>query len=271
MNRIIHQISNDRDRLQKLLFQIAGIFLFLYCIILSLAPAVRYHNWQVTYRWVHWIGYLVWICSVISINYFSRKKFKYRDPYILPITSFLMGLGLLTIFRLNTNFGYRQSIWIAISAIIICVGILKSEQLFIIRRYKYVWLFIGLLLTALTLILGIYPNGNGPRLWLGCCGVYFQPSEPLKLFLIIYLAAYLADQWPSRKNIALLIIPTLAMFSAAVILLISQRDLGTTSIFILIYGFYIYLVTGSMDYEAFLRFCICFNISCRRICRISVI
>ena len=79
---------------------------------------------------------------------------------------------------------------------------------------------------------------------MGCCGIYFQPSEPIKLFLIIYLAAYLADQWPSRKNIVLLIIPTLAMFSAAIILLISQRDLGTTSIFILIYGFYIYLVTG---------------------------
>ena len=92
--------------------------------------------------------------------------------------------------------------------------------------------------------MGIYPEGNGPHLWLGCCGIYFQPSEPLKLLLIIYLAAYLADQWPSRKNLLLLIIPTLVMFSAAVILLISQRDLGTASIFILIYGFYIFLVTG---------------------------
>ena len=244
MKSIIHHISNDRDLLQKLLFQIAGIFLFLYSIILTLAPAVRYHTWQVSYRWIHWIGFLVWISSVIALNYFSRKKFKYRDPYLLPIFSFLMGIGLLTIFRLNTGFGYRQSVWIILSIIIICVGIIKSEQLFIIRRYKYIWLFIGLLLTALTLILGIYPDGNGPHLWLGCCGIYFQPSEPLKLFLIIYLAAYLADQWPSRKNIVLLIIPTLAMFSAAIILLISQRDLGTTSIFILIYGFYIYLVTG---------------------------
>jgi len=30
--------------------------------------------------------------------------------------------------------------------------------------------------------------GFGPRLWLGCCGVYLQPSEPLKLLLIVFLA-----------------------------------------------------------------------------------
>lgn len=244
MKNIIRQAIDDRDRLQTLLFQIAAIILFLYSLILTLAPAVRYHSWQVTYKWIHWIGFIIWIISILVLNFVSGRKFKNRDPYLLPIISFLYGLGLLTIFRLNPSFGIRQSIWVAISTLIICIGIIKSEQLFIIRRYKYIWLFIGLLLTALTLILGIYPEGNGPHLWLGCCGIYFQPSEPLKLLLIIYLAAYLADQWPSRKNLLLLIIPTLVMFSAAVILLISQRDLGTASIFIMIYGFYIFLVTG---------------------------
>jgi cell division protein FtsW (lipid II flippase) len=243
VKNIIRQAIDDRDRLQTLLFQIVAVILFLYSVILTLAPAVRYHSWQVTYRWMHWIGFIVWITAVFFLNIISVKKFKNRDPYLLPIISFLFGLGLLTIFRLNSNFGIRQSIWLAISTTIICIGIIKSDQLFIIRRYKYIWLFIGLLLTALTLILGIYPEGNGPHLWLGCCGIYFQPSEPLKLLLIIYLAAYLADQWPSRKNLLLLIIPTLVMFSAAVILLISQRDLGTASIFIIIYGFYIFLVT----------------------------
>ena len=149
MNNIIRQAIDDRDRLQTLLFQIAAIILFLYSVILTLAPAVRFHSWQVTYRWMHWIGFLVWILSIVALNYISKRKFKNRDPYLLPVISFLYGLGLLTIFRLNSDFGIRQSIWVIISTIIISIGIIKSDQLFIIRRYKYIWLFIGLLLTAL--------------------------------------------------------------------------------------------------------------------------
>ena len=40
-----------------------------------------------------------------------------------------MGIGLLTIFRLNTSFGYRQSVWIILSIIIICVGIIKIRTI----------------------------------------------------------------------------------------------------------------------------------------------
>ncbi len=107
MNNIIRQAIDDRDRLQTLLFQIAAIILFLYSLILTLAPAVRYHSWQVTYKWIYWIGFIIWIISIFVLNYVSGRKFKNRDPYLLPIISFLYGLGLLTIFRLKFYFWYQ--------------------------------------------------------------------------------------------------------------------------------------------------------------------
>ena len=84
----------------------------------------------------------------------------------------------------------------------------------------------------------------GPRLWLGCCGIYFQPSEPLKLLLVIYISAYLADRINIRLSSLPLLIPTLVVTGLALLLLLVQRDLGTASIFICIFTIFIFLYTG---------------------------
>jgi len=101
----------------------------------------------------------------------------------------------------------------------------------------------------MTLILGTNPLGYGPRLWLGCCGLYFQPSEPLKLLLVVYLAAYLAGLDPfylsrHRGSLLPLLAPTLLMTGLAMALLLAQRDLGTASIFIFLYVMVVYAATG---------------------------
>ena len=119
-----------------------------------------------------------------------------------------------------------------------------------LRRFKYVWLTSGLVLTAATLFLGTNPLGAGPRLWLGCCGFYFQPSEPLKLLLIIYLAAYLADRQAAATpptRLLPLLTPTLLMTGLALLLLVFQRDLGTAAIFIVLYAVIVFAGTGNKN------------------------
>ena len=74
--------------------------------------------------------------------------------------------------------------------------------------------------------------------------MYFQPSEPLKLLLVAYLAAYLAERIPFQLRPFTLIYPTLLLTGIAILLLIFQRDLGTASIFIALYMIIIYLATG---------------------------
>jgi cell division protein FtsW (lipid II flippase) len=95
----------------------------------------------------------------------------------------------------------------------------------------------------LTLLFGTNPMGIGPRLWLGCCGIYFQPSEPLKLLLVIYLAAYLADRPLVRLGSFPLLVPTILLTGLALLLLFVQRDLGTASIFIFIYTIILFVAT----------------------------
>ena len=68
-----------------------------------------------------------------------------------------------------------------------------------LRRYRYTWLFVGLVLLGLTLFFGVNPSGAGLRFWLGgrlplVGGVYFQPSELLKLLAIVFIASYMAEK-----------------------------------------------------------------------------
>lgn len=256
------------DRIQGRLLTLAGLFLGLYALVLTLSPAARARSWSEPFRWEHWLGYLVWIAVFALAHRLTGRYLPNRDPFLLPVAALLSGWGLMTIWRLLPVFGIRQTIWLALSIGLVLVGLRLPHDLSFLRRYKYVWLFGGLGLTALTLIFGTNPTtGSSPRLWLGCCGFYFQPSEPLKLMLVIYLAAYLADRQallglaPSppvvdeltpgadqpppapRPSLWPLLLPTLFMTGLTVLLLLVQRDLGTVAIFVLLFSIIIYLAT----------------------------
>lgn len=234
MNRVI----------QGNLLKLAAIFLFFQTLILTLAPAVRFRTWDVDFRWSQWVAFLLWGLFILRAHRSIVDSLPDADPYLFPATAFLSGWGLLTVWRLDDDFGARQALWLGVSVIALQLGLRLPTTLDFIRKYKYVLLTGGLLLTALTLVFGTNPTGYGPRLWLGCCDVYFQPSEPLKLLLVAYLAAYLADRLPINLHAFSLIYPTFLLSGIAILLLLFQRDLGTASIFIALYSVIIYLATG---------------------------
>jgi cell division protein FtsW (lipid II flippase) len=256
------------DRMQARLLNLAAAFLVLYALILSLSPSARLQTWTPDIRWLHWLGVVVWIVGVNFAHRQLAQRLPERDPYLLPLGALLAGWGLLTIWRLSPNLGGRQTAWLMAALLAFAFGLRLPKDLDFLRRYKYVWLTSGLLLTALTLIFGTNPVGAGlPRLWLGCCGFYFQPSEPLKLLLVVYLAAYLSSLFVPRFQIHRLddntrqntiridrgggavflpqIAPTIVMTGLAVLLLLAQRDLGTATIFLFLYAVVVYLATGN--------------------------
>jgi cell division protein FtsW (lipid II flippase) len=254
-----------RDKLQGRLLSLAAAFLTFYALALTLSPAVRARSWQVDYRWDHWVGLVIWLLIFSLAHSQALRHLPERDPFILPIVGLLSGWGMLTIWRLLPMFGLRQSLWILVAGGVLIAGLRLPTDLSFLRRYKYLWLTGSLLLTALTLFFGVNPMGYGPRMWLGCCGVYLQPSEPLKLLLIAYLAAYLADHYPflllespaptapgapevrspgARLRLLPLLAPTLLMTGLALVLLGVQRDLGTAVVFLVLYSVILYAASG---------------------------
>jgi cell division protein FtsW (lipid II flippase) len=250
------------DWIEGRLLKLAALFLFFYSAALSLSPAVRLRSWQAEYRWDHWLGFAIWLVCFWLAHRQARRWLPGRDPYLLPAVGLLSGWGMLMVWRLLPTFGMRQALWLALSLGVLVLGMRLPSDLGFLRRYKYLWLTGSLVLTACTLLFGVNPLGYGPRMWLGCCGVYLQPSEPLKLLLIAYLAAYMADQQPflvlasqsvrakavdpldlSMPLIALLA-PTLIMTGLALAVLVVQRDLGTAAIFLFLYAAIVYVTSG---------------------------
>lgn len=239
----------------RLIF-LAAIFLGTYALALTISPATRLRSWEAELRWDHWLAYLAWLVTILGVHRLLNRRLPDCDPYLLAIAALLSGWGILSIWRLTPEFGLRQALWLVTSLVAFSLVIGSPANLLILKKYKYVWLTSGLLLTGLTLIFGTNPGaavqGNGPRLWLGCCGIYFQPSEPLKLLLIVYLAAYFADRVPYlsitrskqfHKALLPLLAPTILMTGMALLLLLVQRDLGTASIFLFLYAVLVYLAT----------------------------
>ena len=218
---------------------------------------MKARTWEANFLWEHWFGYCLWLILIVTLHHQTSRLLPDRDPFILPVAALLIGWGLLAIWRLYPFFGLRQSLWMLVASIVFIIGLRLPSDLGFLRRYKYLWLTSGLILTALTLVLGTNPLGYGPRLWLGCCGFYIQPSEPLKLLLIIYLAAYLADRQKiaargysssdaksSPTALLPLLAPTLIMAGLALLLLLVQQDMGTASIFLFLYATIVYISTG---------------------------
>jgi cell division protein FtsW (lipid II flippase) len=229
---------------QGRLLQWAALFLFLQSSILTLSPAVRERSWNVDYRLSHWVGFFAWAALTYLIHRLLTKTLPERDVYIFPAASLLTGWGLLAIWRLDESFGLKQTAWLLISFLTLIILLRLRKDLSFLRNYKYIFLSAGLLITALTLIFGTNPLGIGPRLWLNLGGVYFQPSEPLKVLLVIYLSAYLADRASIRLSSIPLLVPTVVVTGLALLLLVVQRDLGTASIFIMIFTVFLFIATG---------------------------
>jgi cell division protein FtsW (lipid II flippase) len=246
----IRQAPKERpipgDRLELRLMLLAAGFLLLSGLVLTLAPAVRAHAWTISLRWNHWPGLAVWAAGFSLVAWSARRKLPGRDPYLLPITALLSGWGLLVIYRLSAHFGLRQTVWLALGSLLLAGLCLLKDPLGILRRYKYLWLTGGLLLTALTFLFGVYPGGSGPTLWIGLGGIYLQPSEPLKLLIIVFLAAYLAERLPQQFSLTQTLAPISLAFLAALALLIGQRDLGTASLIIILFAIILYFATDRL-------------------------
>src|SRR5215212_8379342 len=82
-------------------------------------------------------------------------------------------------------------------------------------------------LTVAVMLPGVGVTVNGATRWLGAGPLQFQPSELLKLSLVLYAAQLLSARPHSTKTLGGLIKPLLLVLGAACGLLLKQPDMGT--------------------------------------------
>jgi cell division protein FtsW len=110
---------------------------------------------------------------------------------------------------------------------LVAMHVLQRTPLETIRRLTPPLLAIAFVLTFATLAPGVGVEVNGGRRWLGAGPLQFQPSELLKLALVLYGARLLASRPEQVRSLKAMASPLLVVIGGACALVAMQPDLGT--------------------------------------------
>ena len=182
-----------------------------------------------------------------------------HDPILYPTTVLLIGWGLIEVLRLQETFAARQLTWASVGLAVMVGAAALPYRWSLLSRYRYVWLLSGLGALALTILWGVNPLGVGDRLWLSVGRLFYvQPSELLKVLLVVFMASYLAEKrellavtgWrigPVRLPPLPYLVPLLGMWGLSLILLAWQKDLGAALLFFGTFVGMLYGATGTTN------------------------
>ena len=151
---------------------------------------------------------------------------------------FLMSIGICMLYRLNIDLAKKQFVWFILGFFICLIIPIILNSLPRLNLFKYLYLFLGLCLLLLTLLIGI--ENGGAKNWISINGFTFQPSEIVKILFIFYLCSSL-----SKPNLKLkdLFFPTL-MSLIFIVCLVFQTDLGSALIFFMTFLVIVYIATS---------------------------
>lgn len=122
------------------------------------------------------------------------------------------------------------------------------------RNYAKILLIVCFLLLVLVLIPGIGNVRNGSRSWIGVGAFSIQPSEFMKLAMIVFLAKFLSENQKYITSVKKGLAPVLALVFSAFALIMLQPDLGTGTVMVGTCIVMIFVAGAKLKHFAFLGF-----------------
>jgi cell division protein FtsW (lipid II flippase) len=213
-----------------------------------------------------WVS-LAYMGAVFFISaWFSVSGFR-GDQVIFPIVVCISGLGLLMIQRLAPdlneidsaaygNLARNQIIYLTAGFVLLLGVCTFVRSLGWLRRYKYTWAVAAIAMMAATMVFG--SEYYGARLWINVGPFSLQPSEAAKIAMVVFLAAYLAENrdliasnyqvGPFRLPPIPYLMPMLVMWGFSIMIVVLQNDLGTALLFFGVFLSMLYLASGRLLY-----------------------
>src|SRR5918996_1492382 len=113
---------------------------------------------------------------------------------------------------------------------LVLLHLASRHGLRVIRALTPILLVASFVLTFAVMLPGVGVTVNGATRWLGAGPLQFQPSELLKLSLILFTVQLLAARPSATRSIGGLFKPLLLVVAAACALLLKQPDMGTAMV-----------------------------------------
>jgi peptidoglycan glycosyltransferase len=195
-----------------------------------------------------------------------RRLAPQADGMLLPLASLLNGLGYVFVVRLDEararprGLAGLQSVWMILGVAAFVATLVFVKDVRRLERYRYTAGFAGLGLLLLPLVPGLGRTINGSRIWVSLGPVNFQPGEFAKLALAIFFAGYLVEKrellainravgpfsLPDPKHLG----PILVAWGVALVVMILERDLGSSLLFFTLFLVVIWVATERVSYLA---------------------
>ena len=200
---------------------------------------------------------------VLLLHLVERVVAREADPFVVPIAAFLNGLGIAMIHRLDIAEGYdgwaafavRQIVWSSIAIGLAIGGLILVRNHRVLQRYRYIAMFVAVVLLLLPLLPGIGETGANADVWIRFGIFSFQPGELAKIALAIFFAGYLVTardslsmvgrtflgiRFPRARDLG----PILIIWILSMGVIVLQRDLGTALLYFGLFLVMLYVATG---------------------------
>jgi cell division protein FtsW (lipid II flippase) len=203
---------------------------------------------------------LAGVIALFVVAHLAVRRFAPEaDPTLLPLVAFLTGFGFMMISRLDRDLARVQAVWALVGVIAFVVTLAVVKRVRTLERYRYTFLLLGVLALILPLFPGVGEEINGARLWVRFGPLNFQPGEAAKVLLVIFFAAYLVDKrellkegtrrigrmsLPDPKYLG----PLLLAWSGSVLIMVRQKDLGSSLLFFAVFTAMLYITTERVSY-----------------------
>ncbi len=214
------------------------------------------------------VGLAIYLATLGGAHLAQILAGRRSDQVVLPVVGMLGGLSLLLMQRLpqdlvtmdigetTLGLGNVQLVWLVLAVVVATtLGIVVRSDTWL-RSYKYTWAALGIGLLLLTFVFGADVGGQRLTLRIGPIGG--QPSELLKVILVVFLAGYLSENRPllieqdTRLGPVRLpplpyLAPMVAMWAIALGIVVVQRDLGAALLFFAVFLALVYAATGRVS------------------------
>lgn len=183
----------------------------------------------------------------------DRRLVENFDWSVLLAFFFIVLLGLINLYSAlyqqiqadaTGNPFFKQVVWLGLGFVGLVASLFLDYQ-----RLKEVslWIYMATVL-MLVAVLIVGKEINGAQSWLAVGGFRWQPSEFMKIAIVIQLATLLSSQevtpYPSLKHLVL----AAAVTAVPVLLVLAQPDLGTAVTILLIAGTVIFFMGIRLRY-----------------------
>ncbi len=161
------------------------------------------------------------------------------DMWIISSTLMLLGIGVVMVYSSSAVLAYREmGDWYFYAKRQLFFAVLGVAALFFMLQIDYwvwkKWAKLGLIgcffLLILVLIPGVGLTRGGASSWLGVGAFSIQPSEFIKLAMIIFLAKMFSERQKEMMSFKQGLIPPLTILGLALALIMLQPDLGTGTV-----------------------------------------